>query len=139
MFEQSRGVAVVAASDLASCPIVLRGNARVWHPEEIQEEAEAVIYRLAGVPLMVYQTTFAGTAKNTVFGLETHRPRTRTWRRCERKGWSSWSTTSRAEDRRRCGGTRRRALGVVRGQRRQHPRTVPAGLTGRAALPRLVG
>ena len=28
-------------------------------------------YRLAGVPLLVYQTSFAGTAKNTVFGLET--------------------------------------------------------------------
>lgn len=70
MFEQSRGVAVIAASDLDRARAFYEGTLGL-DPEEIQEEAEAVIYRLAGVPLMVYKTSYAGTAKNTVFGLET--------------------------------------------------------------------
>ncbi|HEX5730213.1 VOC family protein [Microbacterium sp.] len=70
MFEQSRGTAVIAASDLARARSFYEGTLGLT-PEEVQDEAEAVIYRLGGVPLMVYRTTFAGTAKNTVFGLET--------------------------------------------------------------------
>ncbi len=70
MFEQSRGTAVIAASDLARARSFYEGTLGL-SPEEVQDEAEAVIYRLGGVPLMVYRTTFAGTAKNTVFGLET--------------------------------------------------------------------
>lgn len=69
MFEQARGVAVVAASDLARARSFYEGTLGLT-PEEIQEEVQTVIYRLAGVPLMVYQTSYAGTAKNTVFGLE---------------------------------------------------------------------
>jgi predicted enzyme related to lactoylglutathione lyase len=69
MFEQARGVAVIAASDLARARSFYEGTFDLT-PEEVQEEAQTVIYRLAGVPLMVYQTTYAGTAKNTVFGLE---------------------------------------------------------------------
>ena len=30
-----------------------------------------MFYRLGGVPLMVYQTSYAGTAQNTVFAIET--------------------------------------------------------------------
>ena len=30
-----------------------------------------MFYRLGGVPLMVYQTSYAGTAQNTVFAVET--------------------------------------------------------------------
>jgi len=70
MFEQARGVAVIAASDLGRARSFYEGALGLT-PEEIQEDAETVIYRLAGVPLMVYRTTFAGTAKNTVFGLDT--------------------------------------------------------------------
>ena len=54
---------------------VVRGRSTraCWgcRPEETQEEAGVVFYRLAGVPLMVYQTDYAGTAKNTVFAIDT--------------------------------------------------------------------
>jgi predicted enzyme related to lactoylglutathione lyase len=70
MFEDAQGVAVVAASDLARARSFYEGVLGLT-PEEIQEDAETVIYRLAGVPLMVYRSGFAGTAKNTVFGMAT--------------------------------------------------------------------
>ncbi|MCR2762424.1 VOC family protein [Microbacterium sp. zg.B48] len=70
MFEDARGMAAIAASDLARARSFYEGVLGLT-PEEIQEDAETVIYRLAGVPLLVYRSGFAGTAKNTVFGLQT--------------------------------------------------------------------
>jgi predicted enzyme related to lactoylglutathione lyase len=70
MFEDARGAAVIAASDLA--------RARQFYeevlglqPEEVQEDAGSVFYRIGGIPVMVYETGYAGTAKNTVFAVET--------------------------------------------------------------------
>jgi hypothetical protein len=37
---------------------------------EEQPEEESVIYRLGGVPLLVYKSGYAGTAQNTVFAVE---------------------------------------------------------------------
>ncbi|HWM17883.1 MAG TPA: VOC family protein [Microbacterium sp.] len=70
MFEQARGVAVIAASDLARARSFYEGVLGLT-PEEVRGDADLVIYRFAGVPLMLYRTTFAGTAKNTVFALDT--------------------------------------------------------------------
>nr|WP_243728650.1 VOC family protein [Microbacterium sp. BK668] len=39
--------------------------------DEFPDQDEAVFYELAGTPLMVYATSYAGTAKNTVFVIET--------------------------------------------------------------------
>ncbi|GAA1959444.1 glyoxalase/bleomycin resistance/dioxygenase family protein [Microbacterium deminutum] len=70
MFEGARGTAVIAAADIE--------RARSFYedvlglaPEEVLPDAESVIYRLGGVPLMVYRSGFAGTAQNTVFAVET--------------------------------------------------------------------
>ncbi|WP_344094612.1 VOC family protein [Microbacterium deminutum] len=70
VFEGARGTAVIAAADIE--------RARSFYedvlglaPEEVLPDAESVIYRLGGVPLMVYRSGFAGTAQNTVFAVET--------------------------------------------------------------------
>ena len=70
MFENARGAAVVAASDLGRARSFYEGVLGL-QVEETMEEGDAVFYRLAGVPLMVYQTDYAGTAKNTVFAIDT--------------------------------------------------------------------
>jgi predicted enzyme related to lactoylglutathione lyase len=70
MFEDARGAAVIAASDLARARKFYEEVLEL-EPEEVQEEASSVFYRLGGVPLMVYETSYAGTAKNTVFAVET--------------------------------------------------------------------
>ncbi|HWI30094.1 MAG TPA: VOC family protein [Microbacterium sp.] len=70
MFEDARGAAVIAASDLDRARSFYEGVLGLT-AEEVQEDAGAVFYRLGGVPVMVYQTSYAGTAQNTVFAVET--------------------------------------------------------------------
>jgi len=70
MFENAQGAAVIAASDIGRARSFYEGVLGL-EPEEVQEEAASVFYRLGGVPLMVYQTSYAGTAQNTVFAVET--------------------------------------------------------------------
>ncbi len=70
MFENARGAGVIAASDLGRARSFYEGVLEL-SPEETLDDEEAVYYRLGGVPLMVYRSGFAGTAKNTVFAVET--------------------------------------------------------------------
>lgn len=70
MFENARGCAVVAASDLARARSFYE-DVLGLKAEEVQEEGEVVFYRLGGIPLMVYRSGYAGTAQNTVFAIDT--------------------------------------------------------------------
>ncbi len=70
MFEGARGTAVIAVSDLARARSFYEGMFGLT-PDEIQEEDQSVMYTLGGTPLLVYLSGFAGTAKNTVFAIET--------------------------------------------------------------------
>ena len=71
MFENARGAAVIAASDLARARSFYEDVLGLKVSEESPGEDEAVLYELGGIPLMVYATSFAGTAKNTVFAIVT--------------------------------------------------------------------
>lgn len=71
MFENARGAAVVAASDIARARSFYEGVLGLSPDADWPADDEMVVYRVGGVPLMVYQTSYAGTAKNTVFGVET--------------------------------------------------------------------
>ena len=71
MFENARGAAVVAASDLARARSFYEGVLGLKVSEESPDSDEGVLYELAGTRLMVYATSFAGTAKNTVFAIDT--------------------------------------------------------------------
>ena len=71
MFENARGAAVIAASDLARARSFYEGVLGLTVTEESPDQAEAVLYELGGTRLMVYATSFAGTAKNTVFAIDT--------------------------------------------------------------------
>ncbi|TDN87743.1 VOC family protein [Microbacterium sp. BK668] len=71
IFENARGAAVVAASDLARARSFYEGVLGLTANDEFPDQDEAVFYELAGTPLMVYATSYAGTAKNTVFVIET--------------------------------------------------------------------
>ena len=66
-----RGAAVIAASDLARARSFYEGVLGLKVAEESPDQAEAVLYELGGTRLMVYATSFAGTAKNTVFAIDT--------------------------------------------------------------------
>lgn len=68
MFEDAQGAAVIAASDLDRARSFYEGVLGL-SPETPDDEA--VFYRLGGVPLMVYRSTYAGTAQNTVFAVDT--------------------------------------------------------------------
>jgi len=70
MFENARGSAVVAASDLARARSFYEGVLGL-KPVESFDEEEAVTYTLGGIPLLVYRSTFAGTAQSTAFALDT--------------------------------------------------------------------
>ncbi|MGC5171691.1 VOC family protein [Micromonospora sp. DT81.3] len=70
MFEDAQGAAVIAASDLERARSFYEGVLGLA-AEQVDEEAASVFYRLGGVPVMVYQTSYAGTAQNTVFAIET--------------------------------------------------------------------
>ncbi|QKJ19733.1 VOC family protein [Microbacterium hominis] len=71
MFENARGAAVVAASDLARARSFYEGVLGLTANDAFPDQDEAVFYELAGTPLMVYSSAYAGTAKNTVFVIET--------------------------------------------------------------------
>ena len=71
MFENARGAAVIAASDLARARSFYEGVLGLKVSEESPDSDEGVLYELAGTRLMVYATSFAGTAKNTVFAIDT--------------------------------------------------------------------
>ena len=70
MFEKLMATAVLPASDLARAK-------QWWHdvlgrdPMYEDAEGEALYYDVGGMPVLVYRSDFAGTAKNTAFGLMT--------------------------------------------------------------------
>lgn len=70
MFENAQGAAVVAAKDLGRAREFYEGVLELT-PEPTPSEDDAIYYRLGGVPLMVYVTSYAGTAQNTVFAIDT--------------------------------------------------------------------
>jgi catechol 2,3-dioxygenase-like lactoylglutathione lyase family enzyme len=70
VFENARATAVIAVADL--------GRAREFYEgvlglsvEEDHPERESVLYRVGTSFLMLYVTGYAGTAKNTVFAIDT--------------------------------------------------------------------
>jgi catechol 2,3-dioxygenase-like lactoylglutathione lyase family enzyme len=69
VFEDARGMGVIAASDLARARSFYEGVLGL-EPVEVQPDEESVVYRLGGVPLLVYRSGYAGTAQNTVFAVE---------------------------------------------------------------------
>lgn len=71
MFENATGSAVLAASDLARARSFYEEVLELKPDPAFPPNEEAVFYRLGGVPLMVYVSSFAGTAQNTVFGIDT--------------------------------------------------------------------
>ena len=71
MFENATGAAVVAASDLARARSFYEGVLGLSPATDYPANDEAVFYRLGGVPLMVYVSSYAGTAQNTVFAIDT--------------------------------------------------------------------
>ena len=70
VFDEVHGVAVIAVSELERARGFYEGVLG-FAPEEIQEEAESVVYRVGGTPLLMYRSGYAGTAQNTVFAVET--------------------------------------------------------------------
>ncbi|HEU4755433.1 MAG TPA: VOC family protein [Agromyces sp.] len=70
MFEKLMATAVLPASDLARAK-------QWWHdvlgrdPMYEDAEGEVLYYDVGGMPVLVYRSDFAGTAKNTAFGLMT--------------------------------------------------------------------
>jgi len=70
MFEKLMATAVLPASDLARAK-------QWWHdvlgrdPMYEDTEGEALYYDVGGLPVLVYRSDFAGTAKNTVLNLMT--------------------------------------------------------------------
>jgi hypothetical protein len=68
MFENTVAMAVLPASDLA--------RARKWWKdvfviEPKRSDGDGDFYIIGGIPVMVYETQFAGTAKNTALSLLT--------------------------------------------------------------------
>jgi catechol 2,3-dioxygenase-like lactoylglutathione lyase family enzyme len=70
VFEHAHGAAVIAAADIDRARSFYEGTLGLT-PEEVPPDSGSVMYRLAGVRLLVYQTGYAGTARNTVFTVET--------------------------------------------------------------------
>ena len=87
MFENARGVAVIAASDLDRARSFYEGMLGLT-PEEIQEEAEAVIYRLGGSAADGLQDVVRRNGEEHRLRDSRPRPGRATWRRCGRKGWT---------------------------------------------------
>ena len=71
MFENATGAAVLAAADLDRARSFYEGVLGLQPDAEYPANEEVVFYRLGGVPLMVYRTSYAGTAQNTVFMIAT--------------------------------------------------------------------
>jgi catechol 2,3-dioxygenase-like lactoylglutathione lyase family enzyme len=70
MFENAEGAAVIAASDLGRARQFYEGVLGLT-PDTRPSGDDAVFYRLGGTPIMLYVTSYAGTAKNTVFAIDT--------------------------------------------------------------------
>lgn len=70
MFEGAQGVAILAAADISRARSFYEGVLGLT-PTDVQEDDGSVGYDLGGTPVLVYQTSFAGTAQNTVFGIQT--------------------------------------------------------------------
>jgi predicted enzyme related to lactoylglutathione lyase len=70
MFENAQAAAVLAASDFARARSFYEDVLGLT-PVEASDEDQMALYELAGTRLMIYATSFAGTAKNTVFGIDT--------------------------------------------------------------------
>lgn len=70
MFENARAMAVLAASDIRRARAFYEETLGL-SPERVFPDAQSVIYRLADVPVLVYRTGYAGTAKNTVLAIDT--------------------------------------------------------------------
>jgi catechol 2,3-dioxygenase-like lactoylglutathione lyase family enzyme len=68
MFENSLAMAVLPASDLERAR---RFWSDVFGLTPVRTDEGGDFYVVAGVPLLVYETQFAGTAQNTSFGLFT--------------------------------------------------------------------
>ncbi len=68
MFENSVGTAVLAASDLSRA-------VTFWHDmfglDPVRTDETGATYVIGGVPVLIYESEFAGTAKNTAFGIMT--------------------------------------------------------------------
>lgn len=68
MFENSVGMAVLAASDLSRA-------LQYWHDvfglDPVQNDDTGATFMIGGIPVLVYESQFAGTAKNTVFTIMT--------------------------------------------------------------------
>ncbi|HET6672142.1 MAG TPA: VOC family protein [Agromyces sp.] len=68
MFENAVGMAVLAASDLSRAQTF-------WHDvfglDPVVTEEGAATYVIGGVPVLVYESQFAGTAKSTSFSILT--------------------------------------------------------------------
>ena len=70
MFENAQGAGVIAVSDLDRARGFYEGVLGL-PVEEDNPDGESVMYRVGSTPLMVYVSGYAGTAKNTVFAIET--------------------------------------------------------------------
>jgi catechol 2,3-dioxygenase-like lactoylglutathione lyase family enzyme len=68
MFENSIGMAVLPASDLERAR---RFWSDVFGLTPVRSDMGGDFYVVGGLPLLVYETQFAGTAQNTSFGLFT--------------------------------------------------------------------
>jgi catechol 2,3-dioxygenase-like lactoylglutathione lyase family enzyme len=68
MFENSVAMAVLPASDLERAR---RFWSDVFGLTPVRTDMGGDFYVVGGVPVLVYETQFAGTAKNTSFGLMT--------------------------------------------------------------------
>ncbi|MDQ2660859.1 MAG: VOC family protein [Actinomycetota bacterium] len=68
MFEDAIGMAVLAASDLSRAQ-------RFWHDvfglDPVMTEEDAATYVIGGIPVLVYESQFAGTAKSTTLSILT--------------------------------------------------------------------
>jgi len=70
MFDKMMATAVLAASDIDRAKAWwhdVLGRDPVWE----EPEGEALFYDIGGMPVMVYRSDFAGTAKNTTLNLMT--------------------------------------------------------------------
>jgi predicted enzyme related to lactoylglutathione lyase len=67
MFESARAYAVLPASDLERA-------VRYWKDtfdlDPVMTDETGVLFEVAGARVLVYETQFAGTARNTAFGID---------------------------------------------------------------------
>ena len=68
MFEKVQCYGVLPASDLARA---VQWWKDVFGLDPDMTDEGGVMFQLGGTPVLVYETQFAGTAKNTAFGIDT--------------------------------------------------------------------